>query len=241
MTRSLSIMRRSLALAAGLCLLPLAATAARAQDAAAPVPTARPATPPAPHVGNHYQGQVASIDAAAKTFTITTRFAETPLTVKASDATKVTAMKRSGLDTLKVGDRVIAVGEMSADLTSVTARGVMLLAPDAPEATKQPKKGAIGTVATTSPLTIKTEDGKTISVTTDARTMVMASQDAAFSDIAVGSNVNVKGKMDGDTFSANSIAISPARGAHHHVRPAAASGADTSDTPAPAPLTKTAP
>ena len=224
MIRSRLTPKRLTRLAAGLLLLPFALAAARADDA--------------PHPAGHYQGQVTSLDTTAKTFVVQARTSETPITVKTTDATKVAHMTNIGLEGLKVGDKVYVSGELSPDAATVTPKWLIVLGEHAPTMPLVANKSVTGKVATTAPaLTLTTEDGKTVTVSAQSAFPVAAPKDAAFSNIVVGSQVNVKGAKDGDMVTADSVTIASWHGSrfHPHLKPDDATGDKPIPvTPAPA-------
>lgn len=203
-----------------LALIFACAGSANAQNSAPTTPNQAPALQ-----GNNYQGSVASINSAQQEFVITTAFGDRNITVQTTTKTHINKQTDIGIAGLTPGDHVTVTGQVNSSAGSVAARRIQVQAPK-----KNPKapsgKAALagkvigGTIATTSPLTLTGDDGKTYTITPLTNSIpVVAPRPATFDDIQVGENVSVHGKPAGtDTLTAHSVEIRLKGGAGLHLR-----------------------
>lgn len=204
----------------------LAPTLAWAADPVAPVAVpAAPASPATPAVpagnrqANTLQGRVTAVDTTAKTITVGRRRDNSTTTVTLTSDAKVLVTKPATLTDIKVGDSVSVFGSnLTAGATTVEATRVAIqaAAPKAPAKTTARtgfhRNRVDGTVTATTPaLTIKTAGDVTVTVTTTGTTRYERLSSGALSDVAVGSNVQVRLSAAGAT-TATEVRVTPAGG-----------------------------
>jgi hypothetical protein len=128
------------------------------------------------------------------------------LVVKTDDGKTVTLR-------IKKGARVVADGTPSADGKTVEARHVNVS--DAPHISGF--SNVTGVVTSASPLTVKTEDGRSVTVKTTAETIVMMTKTLTIADVKKSDHVSAHGKpgangvLEAETVHVTS-GVPPARG-----------------------------
>lgn len=170
---------------------------------------------------NRLYGTVTAIDTTANTLTVHDRRADTDTTVSLTTDTKYTKQTVVPITTLAVGSFVNASGreDIPAGATSVDASRIEILTA-LPTDNRPNTRGVVGTVLTTTPtLTAKAADGTTWTINTTDETQVSQTDPAVVTDVVVGSNVQVETKAVGNTVTADTVRIVPAR------RPRPAGGA----------------
>ena len=200
-------------------LFPLAcallALAPLASLADAPAPTAAAAAPAAKPV-NNIQGKIASLDATAKTITVTSHHGANSSTFAWDDATKIYKTAGDVITDLKVGDTVRVSGSdaVTPATTALTAKRIMII--PALETTKRKisaktgfhRNGVDGVVAATSPaLTVTTPGGVTVTVNATPETRIDKETLGATSDLFSGVTVQARLKKDAPSPLATTITI----------------------------------
>lgn len=218
----------SIALTFGAALMLSSALAAKAADAPAtttpPAATAAPAAKTAPTKGpgkhNRIAGPVSAVDATAKTVTVTAKDG-TATTFTVDAATSVLVGATGTVANIGATDRirVDAATDIADGSTTVIATNIEVLQPvkatgkgkGKAKGTGYIKNHVIGDVVTLSPLTIKTESGVTVAVTTDATTPVHYSTAGTFTNIVVGDRIMAELTGEAPALTAKTVIIAPAK------------------------------
>jgi Cu/Ag efflux protein CusF len=154
-------------------------------DAPVPPPAATAPAAPAPE-GTRVRGPVTKVDTDAKSVTVTDRRDQSDVTFTVNDDTKYTVNFLEKVSDLKVGDKIVVFGDTSG--TTVTADGIMVQGPQPPRPGNGPGPGSFGTrgeITAVSPLTLKTDDSQTLTVTTTDDTNVIGIKPGTLADVAV--------------------------------------------------------
>jgi len=186
---------------------------------AAPSATKPAATQKGAKKNNRINGKVTAVDTSAGTITILDKKTNTTSVVTIDGKTKFAKTKEVAFSTFAIGDHVAIGGKgITPGATSVTAGRITLESPLADETkngkNKGNKRGVQGTIVTLAPLSITTDDGTTVSVTTDATTRYFAQAPATFTDVVVGDHVQVNAKTKGASLVAGEVTIAPAKAGH---------------------------
>jgi hypothetical protein len=159
------------------------------------------------------EGIVTAIDPVAGTVTIHNRKLNTDVVATVTKATKYMFSRNIGVAGLNIGDRIDAQSKdkLTSGATNVAADRINVLSPLTEPKKHQNPRTMEGTVASLSPtLTITTDDGSTVSITTNLDTKVMALQPAELANVTVGQRVQAMGKLNSGTYVAIEIHIMPA-------------------------------
>jgi Cu/Ag efflux protein CusF len=129
-----------------------------------------------------YTGKVTAIDAAAKTLTVadSTKGSQT---VKIGAATLINTVQILALSDIQNGDGIQAVGQMSADGTSLTARSINIQPDSKPR--KSPAMAAGKAVVTDGKISIDVK-GTAIAITPGSQCSVSKVTPSSFDSIKVG-------------------------------------------------------
>jgi hypothetical protein len=164
---------------------------------------------------HHVAGAVTAVDTTANTITVLDKKTSATSVISVVPSTKYFQSKSVGLAGLTTGDviRAHAQADIVAGSTTVASDRIEIVSPLAVAAkkanAKAAKKSVEGTVVTVTPtLTISTDDGSSITITTDSKTRVLEAKPAVFTDVKVGSHVEATGPLVGANVVAADVTIS---------------------------------
>lgn len=186
------------------------------RPAAADDPAPSQVAPASTFVGKHYEGVVSTIDGAAQTGAITTRFGMRNLAFKLAGDGKIWKTQPMPARNLTVGAKVMVIGKEDDKTGSEVTPYVIDVLPDLPpldnrQTPRAAGKGAIllGTLTSIGDdYTLADRSGRSITLKVRGNRMLVGQTlPATFTDIDEGRNIKLDGAYDGTIFVASRIVI----------------------------------